>query len=271
MKQNLMTGILTVIAALLFLSGCATDYRLEAAENAKEYLLDNIEGLSSFQRNYIRYNDPVILNKELWRSTVPQAMPDAHIVDRHEKHTYKDPRRDMMMQCFAWRVPGMAEDLMVVGTAQRDFRYWSPDRIVLRNRVKKDIAGIRLQKKAMQFAVTALPELKGDLYQRVRFETPEVYTYLFEITQQRKKKQSEDWLDFLKVSAGKEPVQISAVWKDPVTGKCIAVAGTAEDAGLTTWRPLKAFELQKEDTKVYIGSKYTVIPDDSADPFSKRW
>ena len=147
MKLKQTIGIFAGMLLILFFSGCVTDYRAEAAENAREYLLKNMEGLTVLQQNYVRYNDPVILNTMLWANVVPPAMPDAHIVARHERNVYKDTTRDMMMHCFGWRVPGMDKDIYVVGTAQRDYRFWEADRIILRSRTKEDIAGMTIRKK----------------------------------------------------------------------------------------------------------------------------
>ena len=268
MKLKQITGILAAVTALFFLTGCVTDHRAEAAESAREYLLENLEGLTVMQQNYIRYNDPIILNAELWKSTVPDAVPDAHIVTRHERNTYADPRRDMMMQCFGWRVPGMEKDVLVVGTAQRDFRFWEVNRIVLRSREKMDLAGSKIRKIAMMFAVSALPELKGKIYHRVRFATPDVHKTIFLLDQPKKPVTQDSWLDFLKVAASKEPLQISAVWVDPETNQRIVVTGLSRDEKLGNWRPVKVFVIEESEVKTYIGSKYTVYPDDSEDPFS---
>ena len=268
MKINTVIGIFAAVMTLLFFTGCVTDYRAEAAEDAREYLLENLEGLTVLQQNYIRYNDPIILNQELWKSTVPDAIPDAHIVTRHERNTYADPRRDMMMQCFGWRVPGMDKDVLVVGTAQRDFRFWEVNRIVLRSREKRDLAGSKIRKKAMMFAVSALPELKGQIYHKVRFATPDVHKTIFLLDQPKKPATQDSWLDFLKVAAAKEPLQISAVWIDPETNQRIVVTGLSKDEKLGNWRPVKVFVIPEEEVKTYIGSKHTVYPDDSEDPFS---
>ena len=267
MKLKRIIGIFAGVAAILFFAGCATDYRADAAESAKEYLLENMEGLSVLQRNYIRYNDPIILNTTLWNSTVPNFMPDAHIVARHERNVYKDPRRDTMMHCFGWRVPGMDRDVYVVGTAQRNFQFWEPNRIILRNRGKEDIAGMKIQKKAMLFAASAYPELKGKIYHRVRFATPEIHTSKFILNQAPAQKK---WDDFLNQAKEQEPVQVSAVWVDPETNNRIVVMGITGKANLDDWKPVRAYELSEKEAKTYIGSKYTVYPADSEDPFVQQ-
>ena len=264
MKLNQITGIFAGVLAILFLSGCITSNREEAAENAREYLLKNAEGLTVLQKNYIRYNDPVILNTTLWENVVPSAMPDAHIVARHERNVYKDPGRDMMIYCFGWRVPGMDKDIYVVGTAQRNYRFWEADRIVLRSRTKEDIAGMKIRKKAMLFAISAAPDMKGKIFHRVRYAPPAVHKTMFILDLKTK---NENWKDYLNQVKVEEPVQISAIWIDPDTKKHLVVTGVADKANLDDWKPLKMSELTEEETKVYIGSKYTVYPDNTADPF----
>ena len=267
MKIKEIIGVFAAAMLILFFCGCVTDYRAEAAENAREYLLENMEGLTVLQQNYIRYNKPIILNTVLWNSTVPDAMEDAHIITRHERHVYKDPNRDMMMHCFGWRVPGMDKDIYVVGTAQRDYRFWEADRIILRSRTKEDIAGMTIRKKAMLFAISAVPDMKGKLFHRVRYAPPAVHRSLFILDLKTK---NENWKDYLKQVKVEEPVQISAIWIDPDTNKRFVVTGVTGEANLNDWKPLKMFELTEEETKVYIGSKYTVYPDDSNDPFLKQ-
>lgn len=271
MKIKEFTGIMAAVMGLLLLTGCVRDYRADAAENAREYLLDNMEGLSVLQRNFIRYNDPIILNTTLWINIVPTIMPDAHIVARHERNVYFDSRRDMMMHCFGWRVPGLEKDILVVGTAQRDFRFWKVNRIVMRSREKDDLAGMKIRMKAMSFAMLAYPELQGRIFHRVRYAPPEVHKSLFILEQPSKMQNAESWMDFLKKSDLKEPLQISAVWIDPVTKKRIVVIGISGDENLVSWSPVRAAELTEEEAKVYIGSKYTVFPKDSEDPFSRSF
>lgn len=268
-KQFLMISAAAVLMISLA-AGCVTDYRAAAAGEAREYLLKNMEGLSVMQRNYIRYNDPVILNMMLWENVIAPMMPDAHIVTRHEQNTYSDPRRDMMMQCFGWRVPGMEKDVFVVGTAQRDFRFWDPDRIVLRRRISDDIAGYKIQKKAVHFVMMAQPELKGELRNIVRFEPPQVHNSLFLLEKPEKTENSGNWMEFLKRSTGKEPMQISAVWIDPVSKKRIVAVGTANSANLNDWVPVKFSEITEEDAKTFLGTKYTVLPDETEDPFYQK-
>ncbi|MBQ9772238.1 MAG: hypothetical protein IJW23_10485 [Lentisphaeria bacterium] len=267
MKRKQIIGIFAGILTILFFAGCATDFRAEAAEEAREYLLKNMEGLTVLQQNYIRYNDPIILNTTLWNSVVPSPIPDAHIVARHERNVYTDPRRDMMMHCFGWRVPGMDRDIYVVGTAQRNFQFWEADRIVLRSREKADLAGMKLRRKAMSFALSAYPELKGKIFHRVRYAEPEVHTSLFFLDQPSGYKR---WDSFLNQIRQKEPIQVSAVWIDPETNNRIIVMGTSREENLNDWRPLRTYELSEDEAKVYIGSKYTVYPEDEEDPFFRQ-
>lgn len=268
MKIKAITGIIAVAAVVLLLTGCVIDYRAEAADKAREYLLDNMEGLTVLQQNYIRYNNPVILNKKLWDSTVPDVMPDEHIITRHERNKYKNPNMDMMMQCFGWRVPGMNKDILVVGTAQRDFRFWEVNRIVLRSREKEDLAGMKIRSKAMNFAIIALPDLKGKIFHRVRYATPAVHKSLFILDQPKKDFSKDSWMDFLQIVKDREPIQVSAVWIDPATKKRIVVIGLSGDEELNSWYPVRLTELSEEETKTYIGSKYTVFAKDKDDPFS---
>lgn len=271
MKIKSVIGIFSAFFALLLFTGCVRDYRAEAAEDAREYLLKNMEGLSVLQQNFIRYNDPIILNTTLWESVVPAMIQDAHIVTRHERNIYKDRRLDMMMHCFGWRVPGMEKDILVVGTAQRDFRFWEVNRIVMRSREKVDQAGMKIRTKALSYAVLAYPGLEGSLLHRVRFTTPAVHTTLFILDQPVKEQKSDSWLDFLKMSEIEEPLQVSAVWTDPVTKRSIVVIGVSADKELTTWTPVRTAELTEKESKTYIGSKYTVFPKDSEDPFSQSF
>lgn len=268
MKLKQIIGIFAGVFAILFFAGCATDYRAEAADDAKEYLLKNMEGLSVLQQNYIRYNDPIILNTTLWKNIIPHAQTYAHIVARHQRHIYSEPSRDMMMHCFGWRVPGMDKDIYVVGTAQRNFQYWEPNRIILRSRDKEDLASTKIRQKAMTFALSAYPDSQNKIYFRIRFAAPEIHTTFF--LQKQTVPVKKKWDHFLKQVHEKEPYQVSAIWIDPETNNRIIVMGTAQKANLDDWYPQRAYELSEKEAKVYIGSKYTVYPEDSEDPFSPQ-
>ena len=148
--------------------------------------------------------------------------------------------------------------LTVAGTGQRDYRYWSPDRIVIRTEQEADLTGDIIQKKAMIFAMNTFPELSGKIRLRVRFSTPEVYTSLFIIEDQDPKNDAVEWMDFLKKAAANEPRQISAVWSDPDTGERIVVAGYSGNDSLKTWIPRKAYKLSEKDPKIYLGLKYSI-------------
>lgn len=260
MKMKKRLGSFFSVLAILFLSACSTDYRADAVEQAREYVLDHTEGLTVLQRNHIRYNDPVILNKVVWTSVVPRFTPSGHLVTRYDRNMYVDPTRDMMMQCMAWDVPGMDGQLTVVGYGQRDYRYWSPNRIVIRKEQDFDIAGEKIRKKAMLFALESLPELSGRLLSRVRFAVPEVNKSLFLLDDPVKPESRKgDWMTFLKKAAENEPFQISAVWREPDSNRCVIVAGFATDKNLNTWLPEKIFETTEEEAKASLGSKYTVM------------
>lgn len=270
MRQRKIAYFVPVLMVLLFLTGCVRDYRAEAADQAAEYLLKNLEGLSVLQQNHIRYNRPIILNTVLWTSMVPAAIPDGHIVARHERNVYRDGNRDMMMQCFGWRVPGMDKDVFVVGTAQKDFRFWEPQRIVLRSREKEDLAGMTIRMPAMKFAIEAYPELEGKIFHKIRYTTPEVYSSGFILDVSPKEETKDSWLDFLKIENEIGPVQVSAVWTDPVSKKKIIIVGISEDEKLKKWIPARAYEMSEKEAKTYLGSKYTVFEDDKDDPFQQN-
>ena len=254
-----ISGMLAMFAVLILLCGCVTDYREDAVERSREYLLENMEGLSVLQQNYIRYNDPVIQNQVLFESVIPEFVPDGHLTTRHERNVYKAPNRDQMIRAITWKIPGMDGDVMVLGRSLRDYRFWEIDRIVVRNAAAESSAGEIIQKKAMLYATTLLPELTGRIRLRVRFSVPEVYTSLFLFDDEKAKTGQEDWMDFLKQAARKEPIQVSAVWLDPDTGTRIVVAGVSADESLSGWKPKKVYELQEEDAKIYLGTKY-IIP-----------
>ena len=63
---------------------------------------------------------------------------------------------------------------------------------------------------------------------------------------------------------------MSAVWVDPETNNRIVVMGITGKANLDDWKPVRAYELSEKEAKTYIGSKYTVYPADSEDPFVQQ-
>ena len=58
-------------ALLILLTDCQTDYRTNAAERARAYALKYSRDLPESDRNFIRYNDPVLMSDLLFSYRQP--------------------------------------------------------------------------------------------------------------------------------------------------------------------------------------------------------
>ena len=108
----------TIFIFLLLLSGCKTTeyYKDEAADNARAYIFDNIEHVSTENTMFIKYTYPRILKKELF------------LTRGQEYNQYY----------LAWDLKNPPVTVMVFGTSHKSFRDWSPIRIIFREYKESD-------------------------------------------------------------------------------------------------------------------------------------
>ena len=105
-----------VLITSIFLWGCASDeyYRDEAAESAREFLLNDLKHISPENKAYINYTYPDILQAPIL------------------------PGADSSQLCFAWSLPSPKITLLVYGTSKNDFKAWFPVRVIFKNYTEEE-------------------------------------------------------------------------------------------------------------------------------------
>ena len=115
MKRFLLS-IFAIVAALVLLPGCRTDYSKSAVERAREYALNNLKGLSDNHRNFIRYTQPVIYENIVYpRYVIPLDRGAKHVEIDDVRHFPVAPEHDLMHSCVVWNPPDLGARVVVAG------------------------------------------------------------------------------------------------------------------------------------------------------------
>ncbi len=234
---------LSLSAALLaaaLLPSCGIDYQTKAVERARNYALDNMKGLDESQRDFIRYTDPQIADKEL--------------LDVRER---ENSASSVVQTCMVWNVPGVDGSVVVVGTATRDTRDWNPVRIVVEDLESPDKDLFAARQLAVSFVMSRMLYLTDAERNRVRFSDPEQRPTSFELPKEEPKagaKPLSRWEAYLKSKEKKvEPVQGSFVWKADAAGDRIVVCGLAKK-GLKGWAPVSGMVVGSAELEGHTAS-----------------
>jgi len=260
------------VTALLCLAACQTDYRTEAAEDARRYALRHTKELSETDRNFIRYTDPAIYSNLLFPSRVPVFSGIGGGPNRFDAYkAAANPNLDYMHTAFVWELPKAGFSVVVDGTGERNQRGWSPDIVVYKKFIPENTAFTAAHIKAIEFLVNFFPDLKLADINRVRFYEPRVVPTRFPITRPEelsRDSQIKKWMEYIRSGKGleKQPAQISLVWKSPLNGEEMVVCGTSPSSNLNGWAPKKAFLLSPDELeKMIVREKQISLQDPTND------
>ena len=221
--------ILSVLAAMLFTS-CGIDFQTKAVEKARSYALDNLRQLNETQRDFIRYTDPVIMDKVIYRIR---------------------GSNDMMHTCMVWRVPGVDGAVVVAGHGERSLLEWDPDRIVIEDLLEPDKDLVEGTSRAVTFVMARMLHLSDTERNHVRFSPPEVYATKFDIEPEETKENEKAltrWEAYLKAKEEKnQPVQYSFVWHADNDANRIVVCGFSMKKGIAGWKPKEGMKISAQE------------------------
>lgn len=224
--RSVSTAVAT-LAALSLLVSCGIDFQTRAVEKARAYALDNLKNLSETQRDFIRYTDPAIMDRTVYRLR---------------------GSNDMMHTCMVWNVPGVEGSVVVAGHGERSLLEWSPDRIVVEDLTPVDKAMNAAAQRAVEFAMTRMLHLSDYERNCVRFNPPEAYRSSFEVEPEEPKDEGKPlsrWEAYLKSKEKKgKPVQYTFVWKAGDDATRIAVCGFSPKEGLTGWKAVEGMKIK---------------------------
>ncbi|MBN2640492.1 MAG: hypothetical protein JXR78_02445 [Victivallales bacterium] len=205
-----LISLLFALMALLMTSCQSQEYYTEEAViDARFFALKRLKELDPIQRNYIRYNKPVLMNatymgSNYWGGISPLG------------------GKDFAQMCVVWNIPGEELPVIVFGTSAKGIRGWKPIKIIRRKFRTHDATREAAIRQAMLYAVNNMLYLSDDDQNNVRFSAPEAVITNFD-------------LDF--VTAGEKFIalskqlkhQISFVWPSTESGRKVVVSGICSE------------------------------------------
>lgn len=167
MKKLLFTGLLVVLTLLLSSCQSLEFYQERAVNRARAYLLNQCRTLTPEQREYVKFNKPLIMSES--------------ILGDHSPHQSKVPDTHMTHFCITWAIPEQEKLYMVFGVSDSTLRMWFPERLIIKN----FITPLALDKAIISGRDSALQTLlllpRRDV-NRIRFSNPEVKPSNYELT-----------------------------------------------------------------------------------------
>ena len=244
--------IMTVAAALVFLSGCRTDYTKSAVERARTYALNNLKGLSDNQRNYIRYTQPEIYENIIYpRYVIPLDTGIEHVEVDDVRRFPVAPQHDLMHSCVVWTPPDLGAKVVVAGEGERSMLFWEPYRVIVKRYDPGDAGLKSATSAASSFVRNNMLYLSTAELNRVRFDNPEaVYTRL-PVEPEQEKVELSSWEEYLNEKEGRTPktapdTQLSLIWPADDPLRRIVVTGFSKTGTFYGWK-LRTAELMDVD------------------------
>lgn len=234
MKFRLFLTIPVALLVVIVFTACNSTeyYRDRAVQRARVFLLQEDRTLSLEQREYVKFNKPVIMAAPIFAkisSTSATSGTLSHV-------------------CIAWIVPGSKNAYVVFGASDNRLRDWTPNRVVIKRYDKPAEIYHRAKSAAVHFAVNNFLYLPFRQINRIRFEIPEtiITDYKFSKATLKARKVSEAQLESL--------VQITFVWPSGTYEKRLFVCGLgAKD--LEGWRPIFGGETSVDELRRhFVGS-----------------
>lgn len=242
--------MMATLAALMILTSCGIDFKTRAVDKARNYALENLKQLSEPQRDFIRYTDPVIMDRVIYRLR---------------------GSNDMMHTCMVWTVPGMGDaSVVVAGHGERSLLEWCPDRIVIEDMKGPDALLANATTNAITFVMSRMLHLSDHERNRVRFTPPEVYATNFDVDAEEVKENEKPlsrWEAYMKAKERKaQPVQYSFAWKAEPDSERIVVCGYSTKKGLVGWKAVEGMKIKAAelDAAKLSGNIASLLPEEEA-------
>lgn len=243
---QLAAYLLPALLPLMFVS-CHSDayYKERAVNKAREFLLDDTKNLSQMQREYIKFNKPILLHRNILGSP---SDPGSYYINS-----------EIFQICITWTVPGEEDVYMVFGSGNYRMKNWEPIRVIRKKFNEVDSARISAFRNAMLYVMNNMLYLSLEDRNRIRFEVPEVAStnFVLDIEQLVKKTDSQgqplpEKMITMARNNLKKKQQVSIVFKTEQPGKLVVVAGLS-GAELAGWAPVAGMVITADNL-----SKHTV-------------
>jgi len=236
-----LTAFVSLIAVLI--AGCSTDYSKSAVERARSYALNNLNGLSDSQRNFILYTQPEIYENIVYpRYVIPLNTGSGHIEIDDVRHFPTAPSHDLMHSCVVWTPPDLGAKVVVVGEGERSMLFWEPYRVVVKRYDPGDVGLKSATATASAFVRNNMLYLTTAERNRVRFDKPEaVYTRLPVDPVEFEDKKLTPWEEYQLEQKGQTAktdtmTQLSLMWPADDPNQCIVVTGFSKSGTFQGWK-----------------------------------
>lgn len=217
MKLRLFLTILTSLSLIIILSACSTTdyYKDRAVQRARKFLLEEDRTLNLAQREYVKFNKPIIMGAPIFRKLGTESATSGTL-----SHV-----------CIAWIVPGRKDAYVVFGASDNRLRDWTPNRVLIKRYDPPARKYHSAKHKAILYGVSNFLYLSNKQLNRIRFEVPETIITDYKLSEANLKEK--------KISAKhlKSLVQITFVWPSNRSSHKLFVCGLgAKDMG--GWKPI---------------------------------
>ena len=241
MKIDLLLNLLLLSAAVVFLPACQSDYTEEALAKAREFTLENTRMLPENSRNYIRYAPPKLQTGIIFPHLPMLLTEYEHLQRNVDYKPIKRPQLDSIVSQFVWTPPGLGYSVITIGHSRKDFAFWEPLKVILKNPVplRKDYENARSG--AINYVTNNMLYLTRMERVRVRTSEAEIretqfdLEYMFEEQLESVEKEWQSFLDALKKQRDRR--QFSVIWKADDPKKRIVITGFGSTSGLADWIP----------------------------------
>lgn len=218
-----------ILLSVVFFSGCQSDdyYKEQAVIRAREFVLKNAGDLTTMQREYIRYNKPIIMARSIL-GEYPEAQ--SSLISQELSHV-----------CIAWVLPDDKEALVVFGVSDNRLFDWSPNRLIRKYYKTREYVKITAINSATSYVMQNMLYLSLEQRNKIRFAVPDIVKTKFalEYNPLGERKDSE-------VKQLKQLTQNSFIWKSVNPGKTIVVCGLG-GPDLAAWKPMFGQEMDDSD------------------------
>ena len=233
---------LLMLMTVAIMASCKSDafYKERAVNRAREYLLENSLELSQIQREYIKFNKPVLLYENIYGQTT----------------SLKDP----FQISITWVVPGKKDALLVYGTSLYNMREWAPIRIIKKQFINKDGNKLAAMTAAVKYAMDNMLFMSDETRNHIRFTTPkfaithfplERLGLLSKIDAFGKAKSKKRLAKEQALLEKQEQVSLIYTTDDEKTR--VVILGVAGE-GMSGWQPVTGIEASTAELKKHIAA-----------------
>lgn len=232
MKNILRLTALFIVLSVA-LSGCQSMefYQERAVNRARKYLLNECRTLTMEQREYVKFNKPLIMSESILGKATPS-----------KDNAGEDITADSYVVhfCITWAIPEQEKLYMVYGVSSRSMEMWFPERLIIKSFVKPKPLYTTFNK-GRNYALQSLLMLSRADVNRIRFSNPavEATNYELNLTPEGKKTTPQQLTDLQKLS------QYSLIWDSTDNINKILVIGMG-DPHKGDWRPFSSVNIPSE-------------------------